>query len=148
MVNKYGLRRHLIGFFILNKDLLLKSGKLITMGLQCRDRHLHKIATVKIPNQRSQAYYTIMQHLFGTEISGNRRVGAELLETTRAGIIAASEAGVLKPKIAAEYRVNLFVAKRMRICCCQNELKSLAYRSPKFTPSLTVKPWELHFPRL
>jgi len=47
-----------------------------------------------------------MQRSFGTEISGNRRAGAELLETTRAGIIAASEAGVSKPKIAAEYQVN------------------------------------------
>jgi len=47
-----------------------------------------------------------MQCLFGTEISGNRRAGAELLETTKAGIIAVSEAGVSKPKIAAEYRVN------------------------------------------
>ena len=47
-----------------------------------------------------------MQRLFGTEISGNRRSGAELLETARAGIIAVSEAGVLKHKIAAEYRVN------------------------------------------
>ena len=47
-----------------------------------------------------------MQRSFGTKISGNRRAGAELLETTRAGIIAASEAGVSKPKIAAEYRVN------------------------------------------
>jgi len=47
-----------------------------------------------------------MQCSFGTEISGNRRAGAELLETIRARIIAASEAGVLKPKIAAEYRVN------------------------------------------
>ena len=47
-----------------------------------------------------------MQRSFGTEISGNRRPGAELSETTRAGIIAASEAGVLKLEIAAEYRVN------------------------------------------
>ena len=47
-----------------------------------------------------------MQRLFGTEISGNRRSGTELSETARAGIIAASEAGVSKPKIAAEYRVN------------------------------------------
>ena len=47
-----------------------------------------------------------MQRLFGTEISGNRRPGAELFETARAGIIAASEAGVSKLKIAAEYRVN------------------------------------------
>jgi len=69
-------------------------------------RHPHKIATVKIPNQRSQAYCTTMQRLFGTEISGNRRARAELLETTRARIIAVSEAGVSKPKIAAEYRVN------------------------------------------
>ena len=47
-----------------------------------------------------------MQRSFGTEISGNRRPGAELSETARAGIIAASEAGVSKPEIAAEYRVN------------------------------------------
>jgi len=47
-----------------------------------------------------------MQRLFGTQISGNRRPGTELLEAARSGIIAVSEAGVLKPKIAAEYRVN------------------------------------------
>ena len=47
-----------------------------------------------------------MQRSFGTEICGNRRPGAELLETARAGIIAASEAGVLKLEIAVEYRVN------------------------------------------
>jgi len=47
-----------------------------------------------------------MQRSFGTEISGNRRPRAELSETARAGIIAASEAGVSKLKIAAEYRVN------------------------------------------
>ena len=47
-----------------------------------------------------------MQRLFSTEISGNRRPGAELSETARAGIIAASEAGVLKLEIAAEYRMN------------------------------------------
>jgi transposase len=47
-----------------------------------------------------------MQRSFGTEISGNRRPGAELSETARAGIIAASEAGVSKLEIAAEYRVN------------------------------------------
>ena len=47
-----------------------------------------------------------MQRSFGTEISGNRRPGAELLETTRAIIIAASEARVSKLKITTEYRVN------------------------------------------
>jgi len=47
-----------------------------------------------------------MQRSFGTKISGNRRPEAELSETARAGIIAASEAGVSKLKIAAEYRVN------------------------------------------
>jgi Homeodomain-like domain len=47
-----------------------------------------------------------MQRSFGTEISRNRRPGAELSETARAGIIAASEAGVSKLEIAAEYRVN------------------------------------------
>ena len=47
-----------------------------------------------------------MQRSFGTQISGNRRPGAELLEVARAGIIAKLEAGVLKPEIAAEYCVN------------------------------------------
>ena len=48
---------------------------------------------------------TTMQSSFGTQIGGNRRPGAELL-VARAGIIIASEAGVLKPKIAAESYVN------------------------------------------
>jgi len=34
VVNKYGLKRYLTGFFILNEDLLLKNGKLTTMGLE------------------------------------------------------------------------------------------------------------------
>jgi len=34
VVNKYSLRRYLTGFFILNKDLLLKSRKLTTIGLE------------------------------------------------------------------------------------------------------------------
>ena len=54
-----------------------------------------------------------MQCLFGTEISGNRRPGAELLETVRAGIITVSEARVLKLKIAAEYRVNWLTVSRL-----------------------------------
>ena len=68
-------------------------------------RHEHKIAIVKIPTQRLRAYCTTMQRSFGTQISGNRRPGAELSEVARAGIIAESEAGVSKLEIAAEYRV-------------------------------------------
>ena len=34
MVNKYGLGRHLTGFLILNKDLLLRNRRLTTMGLE------------------------------------------------------------------------------------------------------------------
>jgi len=34
VVNKYGLGRYLTGFFILNEDLLLRSGKLTTVGLE------------------------------------------------------------------------------------------------------------------
>jgi len=34
VVNKHSLGKYLIGFFILNKDLLLKSGKLTTIGLE------------------------------------------------------------------------------------------------------------------
>ena len=47
-----------------------------------------------------------MQRSFGTQISGNRRPKAKLSEVARARIIAASEARVLKLKIAADYRVN------------------------------------------
>ena len=34
MVNKHSLGRYLTGFLVLNKDLLLKSGRLTTMGLE------------------------------------------------------------------------------------------------------------------
>ena len=47
-----------------------------------------------------------MQRSFSTQISRNRRPKAELSEVARARIIAASEAGVLKLKIAADYGVN------------------------------------------
>ena len=47
-----------------------------------------------------------MQPSCGTEITGNRRPGAELSETARARIITVLEAGVLKPEIAVKYCVN------------------------------------------
>ena len=34
MVNKYGLGRHLTGFLVLNKDLLPRSRRLTTVGLE------------------------------------------------------------------------------------------------------------------
>jgi len=34
VVNKHSLGRHLIGFFILNEDLLLESGRLTIIGLK------------------------------------------------------------------------------------------------------------------
>jgi hypothetical protein len=37
VVNKHSLGRHLTGFFILNKDLLLKSEKLIIIRLEVAD---------------------------------------------------------------------------------------------------------------
>ena len=69
-------------------------------------RHEHEIAIVKIPTPRSRPYCTTMQRSFGTKISGNKRPGAKLSETARAGIITTSEAGVSKLKIATEYCVN------------------------------------------
>jgi hypothetical protein len=69
-------------------------------------RHEHEIVIVKIPTQRLRAYHTTIQRSFRTQISGNKRPGAKLLEVARAGIIAKSEAGVLKLKIAVEYCVN------------------------------------------
>ena len=47
-----------------------------------------------------------MQRSFGTQISGNRRPGAELSEVARARIIPTLKAGVLKPEIAVDHRVN------------------------------------------
>jgi len=47
-----------------------------------------------------------MQRSFGTQISGNRRPGAELSEAAKARIIATLEAGVSKPEIAVDNRVN------------------------------------------
>ena len=47
-----------------------------------------------------------MQCSFGTEVSGNRRPGAELSDIQRAGILSAVEAGKEKTKIAARYRVS------------------------------------------
>jgi hypothetical protein len=77
------------------------------MGFGLRvSRHEHEIAIVKIPTQRLRAYRATMQRLFSTQISGNRRPGAKLLEVARAGIIAKSEARVLKLEIAVEYYVN------------------------------------------
>jgi transposase len=47
-----------------------------------------------------------MQRSFGTEISGNRRPGAELSDIQRAGILSAVEAGEEKTEIATRYRVS------------------------------------------
>ena len=47
-----------------------------------------------------------MQRSFGTEISGNRRPGAELSDAQRAAILGAVDAGEEKTKIAARYRVS------------------------------------------
>ena len=71
-----------------------------------KSNYEHKIAIVKIPTQRSRPYCTTMQRSFSTQISGNRRPRAELLEVARARIIAASEAGLLKLEIAVDYHVN------------------------------------------
>jgi len=61
---------------------------------------------IAILSPNSIVYYTTMQRSFGTEISGNRRPGAELLDTQRAGILSAVEAGEKKTEIAARYRVS------------------------------------------
>lgn len=44
-------------------------------------------------------------HRFGTEISDNRRPGAEFLSETRVVIISAREYGVSPSKIASNYGV-------------------------------------------
>jgi len=42
-VNKYDLKGHLIGFFILNKDLPLKNRKLTTIGLEVINVEIRQI---------------------------------------------------------------------------------------------------------
>ena len=43
MVNKHGLGKYLTGFFILNKDLLLKSRRLIIVGLEVINIRIRQI---------------------------------------------------------------------------------------------------------
>ena len=42
VVNKYSLRKYLISFLVLNKDLLLKSKRLTTVGLKAINLKLCK----------------------------------------------------------------------------------------------------------
>jgi len=42
-VNKHGLGKYLTGFFILNKDLLLKSRRLIIVGLEVINIRIRQI---------------------------------------------------------------------------------------------------------
>ena len=68
--------------------------------------HANQHHTIAILLRNSIIYYITMQRSFGTEISGNRRPGAELSDVQRAGILSAVEAGEEKTKIAARYRVT------------------------------------------
>ena len=43
VVNKHSLERHLTGFLILNKDLLLKSRKLTTMGPEVTNIRIRQV---------------------------------------------------------------------------------------------------------
>ena len=43
VVNKYSLGRHLTGFLILNKDLLLKSGRLTTIGPEVTNVRIRQV---------------------------------------------------------------------------------------------------------
>jgi len=54
VVNKHGLKRHLTSFFILNKNLPLKSRRLITVGL--------KVINVKIRQVGESLAFTLQTH--------------------------------------------------------------------------------------
>ena len=59
VVNKYGLRRYLTGFFVLNKDLLLRNGKLIIIKL--------KVINIKIKLAKENLAFVLQmysQHIF------------------------------------------------------------------------------------
>ena len=72
--------------------------------LVCARANQHYTIAILSPN--SIVYNITMQRSFGTEISGNRRPGAELSDVQRAGILSAVEAGEEKTKITAKYRVS------------------------------------------
>ena len=55
MVNKYSLGRHLTSFLILNKDLLLRSKRLTTMGPE--------VANIGIRQVRESLALTLRMHL-------------------------------------------------------------------------------------
>jgi hypothetical protein len=68
--------------------------------------HASQHHTIAILSLNSINYNIIMQRLFSTEISRNRRPRVELSDVQRAGILSAVEAGEEKTKIAARYRVT------------------------------------------
>ena len=80
--------------------LLICSAKILVCA------HANQHHTIAILSPNSFIYYITMQCSFGTEISGNRRSGAELSDVQRAGILSTVEAGEEKTKIAARYRVS------------------------------------------
>ena len=43
MVNKYGLGRYLTSFLVLNKDLLLRSRRLTTIGLEVTNIRIRQV---------------------------------------------------------------------------------------------------------
>ena len=71
--------------------------------------HASQHHTIAILSLNSINYYNTMQRSFSTEISGNQRPGAELLDIQRAGILSAVKAGGKKTKIATRYRVSRYV---------------------------------------
>jgi transposase len=68
--------------------------------------HASQHHTIAILSPNSINHYITMQRSFGTEISGNRRPGAELLNIQRARILSAVESGEEKTEIATRYYVS------------------------------------------
>lgn len=91
-------------------DLRCRSGKIVTFTVPIK-RFLDTWASIQLPRIRINsptlaAHRTVMQHSFGTKISGNKRVGGELPEAQRSGIINPSKAGFSKAEIARDLGVN------------------------------------------
>ena len=57
VVNKHGLGRYLTNFLIPNKDLLLKSGKLSTLGLEATN-----IRVIQIGESLALILWTYLKH--------------------------------------------------------------------------------------
>ena len=81
--------------------------------------HASKHHTIAILSPNSIIYYITMQRSFGTEISGNRRPGAEISDIRRARIFSTVEAGKEKTLVVAFTIQSIDRITILRLNLCQ-----------------------------